>query len=104
MKGEIMRTITLICAGGFSSSILLKEMEKSSDKKGLDIKFNAISESKFDQYKDETDILLLAPQVRYLEKQILSKYNMDNIKIMIIDSIDYGLMNGEKVLTDALNL
>ena len=99
-----MRTITLICAGGFSSSILLREMEKSSDKKGLDIKFNAISESKFDQYKDETDILLLAPQVRYLEKQILSKYNMDNIKIMIIDSIDYGLMNGEKVLTDALSL
>ena len=37
-------------------------------------------------------------------KQILSKYNMDKIKIMIIDSIDYGLMNGEKVLTDALNL
>lgn len=99
-----MRTITLICAGGFSSSILLSEMKKSADKKGLDIKFNAISESKFEQYKDETDVLLLAPQVRYLEKQMLRKYNMDKIKIMIIDSIDYGLMNGEKVLTDALNL
>ena len=99
-----MRTITLICAGGFSSSMLLSEMKKSADKKGLDIKFNAISESKFEQYKDETDNLLLAPQIRYLEEQILSKYNMDKIKIMIIDSIDYGLMNGEKVLTDALNL
>lgn len=99
-----MKAITLVCAGGFSSSMLLSEMQKIIDEKNLDIKLKAVAESRFDQYKDSTDILLIAPQVRYLEKTLKEKHNLKNMKIMIIDSIDYGLMNGAKVLEDALKL
>lgn len=92
--------ITLVCAGGYSSSMLVEEIEKVIKEKELNIYVRASSESKLYLYENDTDVLLLGPQVCYLEKRMRAKYEPKGIKVMIIDSIDYGLMNGRKVLQD----
>lgn len=99
-----MKYITLICAAGMSTSHLVTKMEKSAKDKGLEIKLIAMPEQKFKTYKEPTDILLLGPQVSYLLDEMKSEYEPKGIKVAVIDMMDYGMMNGEKVLKDGLAL
>lgn len=99
-----MRYITLICAAGMSTSILMNKMQESAKVQGLDIKVIAMSESKFEEYDEPTEVLLLGPQISYLEDDIREQYEPKGIKVAVIDMMDYGTLNGEKVLKDALAL
>jgi cellobiose-specific phosphotransferase system component IIB len=60
--------------------------------------------SSFAEYENNTDILLLGPQVSFLLKKLKVLYEPKGISVSIIDSIDYGMMNGEKVLKKALGI
>ena len=99
-----MKKITLICGLGMSTSILLSNMEKVAKNKGIQVEIRATAEAKFREYENDTDILLLGPQVGYLLDKFKKKYADKGIKISIIDSVDYGMMNGKKVLEYALNM
>jgi len=97
-----MKKITLVCAGGFSTSLLVTKMEQAAKAKGVEVLIRATAESKFKSFENDTDVLLLGPQVSYLVDELKVKYK--DIKVGVIDSIDYGMMNGEKVLNYALNI
>ncbi len=97
-----MIKITVICGGGYSSSMLVSEMRKAADADNLEIQIRASCESKLYLYEEDTNILLIGPQVQYLENNLKEKYEKQGIKVMVINSMDYGLMNGRKVLKDAL--
>jgi len=97
-----MKRITLICMGGFSTSMLMKKMKTSAQANGIEVTIEATSESNFKKFEDITDILLIGPQVSFIEEDMKKKY--PNIKVAVIKSSDYGTMNGEKVLKDALEL
>ena len=99
-----MKKITLICGLGMSTSMLLAKMEKAAKDEEIEVEIRAISEAKFGEYEKDTDILLLGPQVGYLEEKFKVKYGKTEIKIAVIDSVDYGMMNGKKVLEFALNM
>ncbi|HEX9026121.1 MAG TPA: PTS sugar transporter subunit IIB [Clostridium sp.] len=99
-----MKKITLICGLGMSTSMLLSSMEKVAKDKGIEVEIRAIAEAKFGEYENDTDILLLGPQVGYLLDKFKKKYADKGIKISVIDSVDYGMMNGKKVLEYALNI
>jgi PTS system cellobiose-specific IIB component len=47
------------------------------------------------------DVLLLGPQVRFMEKQFKDKLEPKGIPVAIIDMKDYGMMNGKNVLEQA---
>lgn len=96
--------ITLICAAGMSTSMLMAKMQRSAEKDNIAAKIIAMPEAKFENYKEPTDILLLGPQIAYLEDDVREKYEPKGIKVAVIDMVDYGTMNGEKVLKDALAL
>ena len=100
----IMKKITLICAGGFSTSMLVSKMEESAKNKKIEVEIRATADSKFCEYENDTDVLLLGPQVGYLLDKFKRKYADKEMKISIIDSVDYGMMNGKKVLDDAINM
>lgn len=99
-----MKKITLICAGGFSTSMLVSKMEESAKNKKIEVVIRATADSKFCEYENDTDVLLLGPQVSYLLDKFKRKYAEKEMKISIIDSVDYGMMNGKKVLDDAINM
>ena len=99
-----MKKITLICGVGMSTSLLVSKMEEVAKDKGINVEIRATAEGKFREYENDTDVLLLGPQVGYLLDKFKKKYAETGIKISIIDSVDYGMMNGAKVLDYALNM
>ena len=48
------------------------------------------------------DCILLGPQVKYLLQDTVDRYGQNGKPITVIDSSDYGLMDGEKVLKTAI--
>lgn len=100
-----MIRITLICAGGMSTSMLVAKMQQAVKSKGIEVEIRATAEGKFKrEYSNNTDVLLLGPQVGFMLDDFKKEYEPKGIKVDIIDSIDYGMMNGEKVLNKALSL
>lgn len=99
-----MTHITLVCAAGMSTSMLTNKMRAAAEKKGLEITIEAMAESAFASYNGPTEVLLLGPQVSYLFQTLKDAHEPKGIKVAVINMVDYGMMNGEKVLTDALAL
>lgn len=97
-----MRYITLVCAAGMSTSMLMARMQESAKQQGIEAKIIAMSEAKFEEYDEPTEVLLLGPQIAYLEDDMKEKYEPKGIKVAVIDMMAYGTMNGEKVLKDAI--
>jgi len=97
--------ITLVCAAGMSTSLLVSKMNASAAAQKLDVVIRAMAESAFDEAAEkETDILLIGPQISYRAKALKEKFEPKGIKVSVINTVDYGMMNGEKVLRQALEL
>lgn len=99
-----MKKITLICAGGMSTSLLVTKMNAAAAKLGEEVEIRAIAEGKFAEYENDTNVLLLGPQVGFLLKKYKEKYEASGMAVAVINSVDYGMMNGEKVLKTALDI
>lgn len=99
-----MKYITLVCAGGMSTSILVKKMQDAARKEEIEVSIIAMSESSFASYKEPTDVLLLGPQVGYLLSDMKKEYEPAGMKVEMIDMLSYGRMDGPKVLHMALDL
>lgn len=99
-----MKKITLCCAAGMSTSLMVSKMNLAAIVMGVEVKIHAVPETDFANYADDTDILLLGPQVSYTLGKMKAQYEPKGIKVSVINSMDYGMMNGEKVLKDALAL
>ena len=100
------KTIMLVCSAGMSTGLLVTKMEKAAQEKGMEADIFAVSASEADVNLDskKVDVLLLGPQVRFLEKQFAEKLGPKGIPLAIINMADYGMMNGEKVLMQAEEL
>lgn len=98
-----MKKVTLICAGGFSTGMMVNKMKKAAESLGEEVEIRATAESNFSEFEDDTDILLLGPQVSFLFEELKNKYESKGMSVSVMDSLDYGMMNGEKVLKQALN-
>lgn len=100
-----MKNIMLACNAGMSTSMLVTKMQKAAEDKGLEASIWAVPVSEADnEVKDKAiDVILLGPQVKFLLNDFKDKFE-PNIKVDAINMMDYGVMNGEKVLDAALAL
>lgn len=96
----------LVCSAGMSTSLLVTKMQKAAETRGLEADIFAVSASDADNNlaAKEIDVVLLGPQVRFMKAQFEQKLAPKGIPFDIINMSDYGMMNGEKVLDQALNL
>ena len=94
--------ITLVCAAGMSTSLLVKKMQDVAQKEGKEVEIIAMSEAAFSKYDKPTDVLLLGPQVRYLLSKMKKTYEPKGMKVDVVDMKAYGAMDGKKVLDTAL--
>ncbi len=99
-----MKNIMLVCSAGMSTSLLVSKMLAAAKKRDLEINIYAVSESEAGKNLDRVDVLLLGPQVRYLLGKMEKRVADRGIPVAVIDSINYGTMNGEAVLDQALKL
>lgn len=97
-----MKKILLVCNAGMSTSMLVKKMQDTGKELNIDVSIEAKSLADAKKEITEADIILLGPQIRY---------ELDNVKkiagttpVEAINMMDYGMMNGKKVLEHALSV
>jgi PTS system cellobiose-specific IIB component len=99
-----MVTIKLFCASGMSTSVLVNKMKEAAKAKGVDAEIIAFPESQMDRHLDSMDVALLGPQVGYTLGKAKKLCEPHGIPVEVIPMVDYGMMNGAKVLDRALDL
>lgn len=99
-----MVTIKLFCASGMSTSVLVNKMKDAAKAKGVETEIAAFPESQMDKHLDSMDVALLGPQVGYRLANAKALCDPKGVPVEVIPMVDYGMMNGAKVLDLALNL
>ena len=99
-----MTKIILCCAAGMSTSLLVTKMQAAAKAQGVEVAIQAMSEAEVKNHESEMDVLLLGPQVRFLISKMKAKYEPLGIPVEVIPTVDYGTMNGPKVLAQALTM
>ncbi|WP_088825823.1 MULTISPECIES: PTS sugar transporter subunit IIB [Listeria] len=97
-----MKKLMLMCNAGMSTSVLVKKMQKSAAEQGIEIEIWAISETDFEKNWRHADAILLGPQVSYMKDKVAEIVGDKPVDVIAI--VDYGRMNGEKVLEQGLGL
>lgn len=99
-----MKKILLVCSAGMSTSLLVSKMNLAAVEQGIVTDITAVAETDLMKYSDKVDVVLLGPQVRFLLGKVKTFLEPKGIPVEVINSIDYGTMNGENVLRRALEL
>ncbi len=94
--------ILLICSAGMSTSMMVKKMQASAEAKGIDANIWAVGDGESRDNIAKADVILLGPQVRFMLDK--TKAVAGDKPVMVMNMADYGRMNGEKILEDALAL
>lgn len=98
--------IVLCCAGGFSTTMLMKNMEntvKNSQKlNNDDFEFAAIPVDLLKQERDNCDVLVIGPQIAHRLDYIKPIIEPNNIPYVVVDQDTYGKMDGATALKMAL--
>lgn len=88
--------IVLLCAGGMSTSILMKNIEVAASEINFKCIVNAYGVYKAKDVVANADIVLVGPQMRYALPGLIETY--PEKPISVIDMRDYGTMNGHNVI------
>lgn len=98
-----MKRFYLFCNAGMSTSLLAARMQKVAEEHNLPIEVKAFSDAEMDDIVNayHPDVILLGPQVKHIYEKVEEKYG-DQCPVMVIDSQDYGTVNGERVLKRAM--
>jgi PTS system cellobiose-specific IIB component len=96
-----MKKIMLVCSAGMSTSLLVKKMEDYTKQQGIHMEIFAVSEAEMKNHEG-IDVVLLGPQVRYLLSKLQPLMEPKGVPVAVIESIHYGMMNGEAVVKQAM--
>lgn len=98
-----MKKILLVCNAGMSTSILVQKMKKVAEQKGIEVTIEAIPSTDLSQFWQSSDVILIGPQIGFMKDSI--KETVENkIPVEVINMVDYGRMNADKVLAVAIDL
>ncbi|WP_460881710.1 PTS sugar transporter subunit IIB [Pseudaeromonas pectinilytica] len=99
-----MKKIMLCCSSGMSTSLLVKKMQEEALKRGLETEIRAYGASEFDVQMPNYQVVLLGPQVKYMQQDLQQKASQHGVPVDVINMMDYGMQRGDRVLDHALSL
>ncbi|MDR3434190.1 MAG: PTS sugar transporter subunit IIB [Rouxiella aceris] len=99
-----MNKILLCCAAGMSTSMLVQRMEKYAKQNDIDVEINAIGFEEFSEQIQNYDCCLLGPQIKYKLAEFKAIADQQHKPVVVINTMDYGMMNGEKILNETLKM
>jgi PTS system cellobiose-specific IIB component len=104
--GGKMKKIYLFCSFGMSTSLLAKKMQSVADKHELPLEIKAFTVNEIEDIvaAENPDCILLGPQVKHQLAAINEKLGANKAPVGLISKEDYGLMAGDKVLRQAVDL
>lgn len=100
------KQIMLACAAGMSTSLLVSKMEKAAEEQGLDANIFALPLMEAEEYaqSNHVDVVLLGPQVAYQLGAFQESLAEKGVPVAVVPMVDYGMMNGPKVIALAKEL
>ena len=100
-----MKKIVLFCSAGMSTSLLATKMQKSAKDKGIEVSIETLPEAQMEKrIDDDVDVVLLGPQIRYALRRAKKLCDEKKIPVDVINSVDYGMVDGEKVLEKVIKM
>lgn len=97
-----MKKIVLLCAGGASTSMLVKKMKEVAEQEGVACEISAHGVSEANVVGKDAGCVLLGPQVGYQKKKVQEE--CPGVPVETIDMVAYGMMDAKKVLAQAKKL
>ncbi|WP_413374831.1 PTS sugar transporter subunit IIB [Alkalihalobacillus sp. 1P02AB] len=94
--------VLLICSAGMSSSILASKMQKAASDVNISLSIISTSEAEYPNHLENTDFILIGPQIRYLEESIRKKAADYTVKVAIMDTYAFSMMDGQKLVEQVL--
>ena len=95
--------IMLACNAGMSTSLVVSKMQQAAKEQGIDCTIWAVNQNDIKGELGKFDVLLLGPQLRYVERKIRAIVG-DAAPVAYIDPTAYGTCNGKIVLEQALDI
>ncbi len=86
--------VLLVCAGGMSTSILMKKLEKHAAAKGFGFEVVARGIMDYEDIYAGYDVILVGPQVGYKKDEIVQKTGKP---VAVVAQMDYDLGNAENI-------
>ncbi len=99
-----MYRIMLCCSAGMSTSLLMRKMQDEAARRGLAVDIAAYSATEFDDRYGDYQVVLLGPQIKYMQATLAEKAASRGVPVAPINMTDYGMQRGDKVLDFALEL
>ncbi|TYS69459.1 PTS sugar transporter subunit IIB [Sutcliffiella horikoshii] len=96
--------ILLCCSAGMSTSLLVSKMKRCAAEQKLDYHIWAVPIDAVSREINNADVLLLGPQVRYMFNEFKNLGEEKGVPVIVIDTVQYGKMNGREVLLTAEQL
>lgn len=96
--------ILFICGNGVSSGMIAQRTMKAGIKRGYDVEYDAYSYTSLPEVIDDFDVVMVAPQIAFNEDMIKEICDDHNKKYVLIDTVAYSILDGDKCFTQALNL
>ena len=87
--------IMLACNAGMSTSLVVAKMQDAAKAQGKDYKIWAVEQGEIQNELGNFDVLLLGPQVRYLEKEYKPLCEQKGKGFGVIPMQTYGRMDGK---------
>lgn len=107
MKLERLHVL-LVCNLGYSTGIMVSKMrEVAENSKALaetDIKIEAHPAGELREYIEDFDVILLGPQIKHQLEELSKLAQQYHKPIQVIDSKDYGRVDGGNILKAAILL
>ena len=89
------KKVLLICAGGMSTGILMKKLQKHAMDQGFHLEIEAIGMSSYEDVYRNYDVILLGPQVSYKKSEI---EQITQKPLAVIAAYDYAVGNVENIM------
>ncbi|WP_421355537.1 PTS transporter subunit EIIC [Pseudocitrobacter faecalis] len=95
------KTIILTCNEGMSTSIMANKMRKYAEECGYALNVYAINIGRIEEEYQKADLILLGPQVVYMQESIIK--NIDNAcPVMAINAEYFSKLDGKSAIEDAV--
>lgn len=89
------KRVYIMCAGGMSSSALARLAQNYFDEKAINLTIEAHSVSLAKKLASKTDLILLAPQVSFMLKNVIN--DVEDTMVAVIPMMVYGRMQVENL-------
>ena len=93
--------VLLVCAGGMSTSILMKKLQQYRDEQGVAGQIKAVGLSAYEDVYQDYDVILMGPQVAYRQSEV---EKATGVPVAAIPPLDYAVGDSAHIFKLAENL